>query len=635
MGSPIIWGPNNTASNLENQILQANGSLLAYNGPKNYIAYNNFENNATTGWSLGNVTLTSNFPSGVPTFGSGASGNLSIATVSSGQLAGLYSLSYVSSAATTAGDFVASQAYTIDIEDQAKVLTFKFAYSAVTNPSNCNFSGTSSNSFGVAIYDITNSAWIMPAGVWNLVQSSGVGIATGTFQTPSNMTQFRLVLFNANATAGATTLYLDDFFVGPQVSPLAPAMSDWKNDQTFTWNGAGTVTNNSVYYRRVGDTMEVSGSATIGTVSGTTASLTLPFAIDSTKMTSTANLSTLGYAFDTNGSSGFVFAAGQGQAIFYDGSDTAKVYFANKGTTSYDKIAGSTAWTSNQPITFKFSVPIAGWSSNAVSSADTDTRVVIAQASGSATGGNGAGTAFVFPTVQFDTHAAYNSSTGAYLAPVSGYYRATIAINTSAVQSFYVYVNGSQRTLMGQSVGSEVQGSGVVKVNAGDSITVAPGASVSPLGTGYITFERLSGPAVVQAAESVNARYYSSATSISGSLATITYATKDYDTHNAYSGGTYTVPVTGKYEINAAILITGTIALNNNLIVEIQKNGTVVSRFTEFFPATLTDGKAAFSDLISCNAGDTVRIQVSSSVTGPSIVSSNFDNYFSIFRQGN
>lgn len=137
------------------------------------------------------------------------------------------------------------------------------------------------------------------------------------------------------------------------------------------------------------------------------------------------------------------------------------------------------------------------------------------------------------------------------------------------------------------------------------------------------------------AINSISARYFASATAISGTLATINWTTKDYDTNNAMSSGTYTIPVAGKYQINTALLITGTIALNNSLVLEIQKNGTVVSRFTEFFPATLTDGKAVLSDIINCAASDTIRIQASSNVTAPSIVSSNFDNYFSIALVGN
>ncbi len=155
----------------------------------------------------------------------------------------------------------------------------------------------------------------------------------------------------------------------------------------------------------------------------------------------------------------------------------------------------------------------------------------------------------------------------------------------------------------------------------------------------YFEFELpVSGwSATAVAISSVSARYYASATSISGSLATINWTTKDYDTNNAMSSGTYTVPTAspGKYQINAGLLITGTIALNNTLIMEIQKNGTVVSRSTQYLASTLTDAKVTISDIINCAAGDTIRIQVSTSATGPSIVSSNFDNYISLALIGN
>jgi hypothetical protein len=42
--------------------------------------------------------------------------------------------------------------------------------------------------------------------------------------------------------------------------------------------------------------------------------------------------------------------------------------------------------------------------------------------------------------------------------------------------------------------------------------------------------------------------------------------------------------------------------------------------------------KGTVSDIVSCVAGDTLRVQASTSVTGPSIVSSNFDNYVSLAR---
>ena len=73
--SPLLFGPNNVATNLQAGTLQADGGLLKYNGNKNYLSFGNFENNNVTGWSLGTVgTLTNAIPTGTPTFGSGAAG---------------------------------------------------------------------------------------------------------------------------------------------------------------------------------------------------------------------------------------------------------------------------------------------------------------------------------------------------------------------------------------------------------------------------------------------------------------------------------------------------------------------------------------------------------------------------------
>lgn len=131
-----------------------------------------------------------------------------------------------------------------------------------------------------------------------------------------------------------------------------------------------------------------------------------------------------------------------------------------------------------------------------------------------------------------------------------------------------------------------------------------------------------------------NLRYYSSTTTISGSLVPVVYATQDYDATSMYSSGVATILKDGKYQVNAALLVTGTISLNNTVIMEIQKNGTVVSRATEYVAAALTDVKINISDIISAVFGDLIVINVSTTITTPSIVSSDFDNYVSIANVG-
>lgn len=128
----------------------------------------------------------------------------------------------------------------------------------------------------------------------------------------------------------------------------------------------------------------------------------------------------------------------------------------------------------------------------------------------------------------------------------------------------------------------------------------------------------------------INARYFSSTTTITSSLATITYATKDYDSNNAYSAGTFTIPVAGKYQVNANIALAATYAAGNAAIIAILKNGSIVSQYQR--NASVTEGSVPLmiSDIINCAASDTITIQASSVGTSPSVVSSNSRNYFSI-----
>jgi len=224
-------------------------SVQESNSSNNYISFNNFENNATTGWSLGTTgTITSGLPTGTPTFGSGASGNLSISVVSSGQLSGSYSLSYASSAATTQGNMLASQAYSVNPSDKSRVLTYKFNYNVVSGAGNGNFSGTTSNSFGVAVYDVTNSTWLTCSSPFTINQTSAIGQAVGTVQLGATTASIRFVVYNANATSGAITLYFDDFVLAPrEFSEVVAAHVDCTSGPTINTSDTLVVYNSKAF----------------------------------------------------------------------------------------------------------------------------------------------------------------------------------------------------------------------------------------------------------------------------------------------------------------------------------------------------------------------------------------------------
>ena len=676
MGSPVLWGPNNYANNLQNAELTATGALLAYNGPKNYITYGNFENQLTTGWSLGTIgTLTNGLPTGSPTFGSGASGNLSIAIVTSGQLAGTASLSYVSSAATTAGNMLASQAYTIDVEDQAKVLGFKFSYSAISNASNANWSGTSSNSFGVAVYDVTNSVFLGVAGAFNIVQSSGTGIATGTFQTGATTASIRFIVYNVNATSGAITLYFDSFQVGPQVTMQAPAMSDW---QTYTMTITGTTSNptfgtqttNVAKYRRVGDTMEITydyNQTSAGSAGSGAYLFSLPpgFSIDTNKVNLPATLPTasilsyggsqIGEGWFANTSSGNVNYSGKISFFPYNSTTIAGNADTNTALQQYPMGSSVAANFSNTVFTIQIKawVPIVGWSSNSVSSADTDTRVVAMQAYLSTNTANaGANTVTPFNTVLSDTHGGYSTSTNLYTIPVSGYYRVSVSgITNASSGTFYIRKNSSSFQDLASVFSTQVSsGAQTILCNAGDTLGVFANASLTFQGSSApyptcLSIERLSGPAVVTATESVNARYTNtSGQSIPAStLTTVTGWTKDFDSHNFVStSGVATIPVSGKYLITYELLYASAVVTSGTqragYIIQAGSVSRNVVPIGIFAQATVTTFAwiGGGPTIINCLAGDTLTFQTyQTEATARSLSTDGTINQICIARVGN
>ena len=591
MGSPTIFSGRYTKLLTNKGILNSDGSLNQNDGPINYVKYAEFEQNVTTGWSLGTTgTLTNAIPTGTPTFGSGASGNLSIATSNVSPIRDNFSLRYVSSAATTAGNMLATEALTIDAADQAKVLTYRFYYSVVSGATTANFSGTSSNSFGVAIWDVTNSAWIGVAGNFSMTQNSGVGIASGTFQTNSNTSQIRLVIYNANATSGAITLAFDDFFVGPQTAPIGPVVTDWVSYTPTLTNitiGNGILNGR---WRRVGDSIEVDIGITAGstsTFSASTFTFSVPsgLSIDLGKIAQNSPEGPLGFA-------SIVDAGNQNYGPFnVSYSSSTSVFIRVMRVLGTFPESSGTALQGNpfalgngDVINVHFSVPISGWSSNVQLSNDTDTRVVAFSAydGGAVTTTN---TTSLLPmgTTEVDTHSVRSGNT--YVVPVSGFYRISAKStskfsvgNIANNHALLIYKNGSPQNGGDYGNADAANGSGleffflsvnsIFRLNAGDIIdfryfTNYLGAATTYLK--YCSIERLSGPSVVAASESVAMRASVATTTVNSTGNAVIFSSKEYDTHNFYStsNGVISIPVSGKYSFK---VITECVSASSTLL---------------------------------------------------------------------
>jgi hypothetical protein len=624
-------------------------------GAKNYLTNYNFENNVTTSWSLSHTTLdSSKFPNQTSGSWTAAAGTLALSAVSSGQLAGSYSASLASSAASTAGDMLISDAFTIDLEDQAKVLAYKFYYKLSSGTG--VFAGNNTNSYAVWIYDVTNSAWIQPAGVYNLVQSSGVGIAQGTFQTPSNGSQFRIAIVNINATAGAITMLFDDLYVGPQSLAFGPAMTDVGANP---WTPTGTWTTNATYagvWQRVGDMLKAQVLVSLSGAPTGSFTLNLPsgLSIDTNKLTTVTRLDVLGNVVVRDDSAATVLTG----AVRYNSTTSLIALSVPSATGSALSPVTATApftFASLDTVELEFEVPIVGWSTNTAMSADTDTRKCTARAVRTSTQSIATATLtkVQFNSVTFDTHGTFDSTTNfRYVAPIADYYKiyAEVRWNASMTAASDVIlqykINGAGATTLDRQVGTAnmaMKGFDKVQLNAGDYIEIfvqqnSGGALSTEASTTFVVIEKDTGPAVVAATESVNARYTTAAgASISTSGTQLSYGTKDYDTHGAWQTNQFVAPTVGKYRFNVMYHFTSTALTAGQLsFVDLKKGGA----HDRYFAATQAAGgtyshRNAGSTEINLLAGDTVTLFLTAPAASMNLSTSADLNYVEITRVGN
>ena len=146
-----------------------------------------------------------------------------------------------------------------------------------------------------------------------------------------------------------------------------------------------------------------------------------------------------------------------------------------------------------------------------------------------------------------------------------------------------------------------------------------------------LNIKRLSGPSVITATETIAAKYNNTAgTSITGGVAgLVPFATKDYDTHNAFASNTYTIPVSGKYIITS--LVTGT-TTSTGISIRIKVDGTDVAIGRGY--NTTAGPVALISAILNLNAGQAITIYADASTT-QNLATFAGGNYFSIVRVGN
>ncbi len=644
---------------------------LAGSPGKNYIQYSDFENNsATLGWTLtGCATLTNGLPTCVGSGGTAFSssnggraknGNTNAAALdSTSAVAGTYALNLATTGAGAIGDGYVSSLYTIDKADQAKVLSFKLYYKVASGTP--VMGGTKTDTYAVAIYDPVNNAFLGTAGQFSFTQSTGVGIAQGTFQTASTTTSVQIFIYSPIAPTGTSSLLIDDVYIGPQSLAFGPAMTD-PVAYTPTFTGLGTVASINFVSWRSGAYLIVEGTFTTGTATATEARISIGFNGADSSVTTVSTLPTLSLVGKINGGTASASYFGESSVL----AEASKTYLTisneSSGSNGFAKQNGASAFSNATTYSLFAKVPVAGWSSNTVMSADTDTRVVAARMTGATATITGSYSDVTWTTIANDTHAAMGAIS--YTAPVTGYYDFVGAVDVgatslSAAGGFFISLNTGSTLLENKFLfdlnvpenesldfdymSVYLTAGTAAKIQIKTSGTVGTPVINSSATTNFLAVRRQSGPAVVAASESVNMKYQNTAgTSITSSSVTVPFATKIYDTHNSFAAGVYTVPVAGKYKVTSVLncqAVNNSTSQNFNLLAK-------VTSTPEGLSGNLTDLDYRWGEGVShvrlvmgtktyqMSAGDTIEIQANNSNT-VSLNTTAGENWIAIERVGN
>jgi hypothetical protein len=547
---------------------------------RNYLK-SSFENGTITGWTEVSVALTSGLPTGTPTISSTAASSLALSATSVTPLSGSRSLLVDVPSALTAGHGFISDEFTLDRMDLGKVLTVSFDYERVTGT--YNFSGTlGSQTWMVYVYDATLGAanWIQPAGFLGMNQSSGPGRVRATFQSSVTAGQkYRVAVIASQAAASASSIEFDNFSCSRQTAPIGPVVTDWVDRGAITITGStsnptkGATSVDKIRTRQVGDNLEVRieyVQSAAGTAGSGDYLISLPsgFSIDTNKVTADSAIEGGAGSFTQNNSVGLatiqnVNSAAVGSVFVHDAT-RLRIGLINSEATGNTNSVG--VWASNYyalttgdfALQATFSVPLAGASSNVQLSSDTDTRVVAAGFYTTANKAVSSGAAFSFDAISYDTHSAVTLSQGRFTAPVSGIYQAIVnsaSRTVSGGNTVKLYKNGAVYTdyFAFQSGLTRHCGSASLFLNAGEYIDFRIDGAIT-LESGFnVTVNRLSGPSVVAASETVAEIRQNTAGSIIGNTATkIPYPTTIRSTHNSWDSvnSRFIAPVSGTYFVS-------------------------------------------------------------------------------------
>ena len=315
----------------QNKAYVDNGTSLVAIGSGSSGLYStiDFEDNST-----GGISTYADAAGATPVDGTGGSPASTFTVNSSSPLRGTYDGLFTKSAANRQGEGF-SLPITLSNADLGKTIQVIFDIKTSAN--------FVSGDMVFYVYDVTNSTLITP---------SQPTLPTGTssqysvaFQATTG-TSYKLIWHVATTSALAYTVEVDQISYTSVVRPVVAGVSDWKVSSVTYSAGFGTVTNNVCEERREGDSIIFRGSLTSTSPAASIASVTIPYTIDTTKLSISSN---------TSAQDGNTVGTWTGNSSSTDADDTSSFVAGASGSVG---ILNTTTLTASRRKRVQFSTSI-------------------------------------------------------------------------------------------------------------------------------------------------------------------------------------------------------------------------------------------------------------------------------------
>jgi hypothetical protein len=219
------------------------------------------------------------------------------------------------------------------------------------------------NDISLVIWDDTNNT-LLTSNV-DLIKSATTPTRYSTsVYIPSTCLAIKIGFQVEVENIGATLTWDDiELSTNPFVYKNILNSTEWAEYTPTYGTGFGTVTSGSVFYRRLGDTLQVRGFGIVGSVTANPAEISLPtgLSIDTTKLT---RAQTVGGPAHILGTWGAADTASSGYVVAATLTSTSNVYLSGKfnGTSVLESSSAvNTIMGGAIAFSYEFEVPIEGW----------------------------------------------------------------------------------------------------------------------------------------------------------------------------------------------------------------------------------------------------------------------------------